>query len=188
MAKNKRNFLKTKIAARKRAPLPQRFTKDNAKNMQALSVVGRRSKKSAKEIFKIVDEVLMEDFEPSDLPEGTQDQLTHYLLIRNLSRVAFRENKEHHTFNCEKCKHEHKIEYDHLAAERNSLTASSVLFDRLAPKLGAIRIDVNAKDQLAAGVEIMSGIIVKYVPKNDRRECMDEIHEALIRARDDWGK
>jgi len=163
------------------------FTKDNAREMQTLGVAAGRSRtKSPKEVFKIVGEDLIKERGEKGLPVNAKDQLVHYLLITNLSRVAFRDNGEHRIFDCALCKGKNRIKYDNLAAEKNSLHASSLLYDRISPKLAALRIDVNAKDELAAGMDIMADIIVKYVPKGDRPECMEEIHQSLRRARDAW--
>jgi len=183
MKKNKRKLEeKTGPAKGKR-----NITKENAAKMQALSVAaGRRRTKSPKEVFKIVGEQLMEGFENKDLPVNAKDQLVHYLLITNLSRVAFRDNGEHRIYDCALCKGRNRVKYENLSAEKNSLQASSLLYDRIAPKLGAFRVDVNVKDELAAGMDIMADIIVKYVPKGDRPECMEEIHQALRKARDVW--
>jgi hypothetical protein len=166
------------------------FTKETASAFGRMRSGVPHKRKTTQEIFSIIDKELLATEAGKAVPKEARKHLTHYLTVRKLVSIAYRNNTDKRMVKvkCPKCSEEgrHWVEMDNLAAEDHSIKALSVLYDRMAPKLGAIHVDVKSENQVDAATQVMADVIMKYVPEDKRKECLDEIQTNLQQARGDF--
>ncbi len=171
---------------------PPVFNKDNASYYRSLRGDTYRRRKSTQEIFAIIDKELEKTDAAKNIPREARKNLTHYLTVRKLVSIAYRTNtnKKVVEFECPECKKKarHYVDVDNLASEDHSIKALSIIYDRLAPKLGSLHVDVAAEGQVNAASDVMAEIIMRYVPLETRKECMEEIRAGLSRLRGKYGE
>jgi hypothetical protein len=144
----------------------------------------RKARKDALAIFDIVDSVLRETDLVKSVPEAARDQITHYLTLFKLCQVAYRNNKLKVDVECPHCGEKHEVKVTDSQAQANSIKALGMIYDRLAPKLGQLTVDIKAQSEIAAATEAITGVILKYVPDEHRQECVNDIQLKLAEVRE----
>lgn len=157
-----------------------------AKQMAELSKGVPRKKKASYKIFTILDKELSKDLAPGAVPlEAKKVGLTHYLTARKLVNIGLRPNEVQKKFVCTKCGHELRVKLPDYVSEEHSIRALDLIYSRMAPKLGTLHVDIKSEHEVELATTIMADIITKYVPEENRMECLKEIQMQLIKARND---
>lgn len=176
---------KGKIRRDKRGIIRDR---ESAIELQKYATGLTHKKKTFEKICKCVDLDFskIEDIKMRRLPEGVPP--TQYLLVRRLYAVALRDNNAKEYIACQKCGHkmEHFVNKD--KQEHNSMTAATALFDRVAPRLQSLQVDVDVHETVASATQIIIKSIVKYVPPDRRHECMIEINALFETLKNSYRK
>jgi len=157
-----------------------------ARKMAELSKGVPRKKKALYKIFTILDRELSKTLPKGSVPVDAQKVgLTHYLTARKLVNIGLRQNEVQKFFTCTKCGHELRVKLPDYVSEEHSIRALDLIYSRMAPKLGSLHVDIKSEHEVEQATTIMADIITKYVPEENRMECLKEIQMQLIKARDD---
>lgn len=164
------------------------FTKENASFFSSIGRQTPRKRKDAARMFEIVDKELLKTPEVSKaIPSQAKAAVNHYLVLRKLAQIAYRQNEKRKAVDvvCPDCKRHHRIfvQLPDVVMERNTITALGLIYDRLAPKLGSLHVDVKAESEISVATEVIAEVLLKYVPEEQRKECMQDIQMGLLRAR-----
>ena len=189
--KNEPDETETEDVEVERVELPENqartlINSQTAKKMAELSKGVPRKRKASFKIFTILDRELSKTLPKDSVPiDAKRIGLTHYLTARKLVHIGLRQNEVQKTFKCTKCGHQLRVDLPDYVSEEHSIRALDLIYSRMAPKLGSLHVDVKSEHEVELATTIMADIITKYVPEENRMECLKEIQMQLIKARDD---
>jgi hypothetical protein len=124
----------------------------------------------------------------SDIAKDLDEKIPKHLDINTvlcmakLSKIAYRKNNTHQIVECPKCHKDVSIpifDDTSIAREKNSIAALAHLFDRLAPKLASLQVNVDVQQEAEKTSDIFFNSIVRFVAPEKREECMKYLKEQL---------
>ena len=105
----------------------------------------------------------------------------HYLTMKRAFEIAYRENQIEKEISCPLCHGKIKVEIPNVKAEANSISALTILMDRMYAKLGHLTQEINLTGYMNVISESIVGIVVKYVPQEMKPQAMAQISQMFER-------
>lgn len=127
--------------------------------------------------LEYVGRKLRKDF---NLPVELEPSTT--LCLQKLSDIAYRDNKQPVTVDCPHCRKPVTLSYfddSAITREKNSIQALAHIFDRLAPKLASLQVNMDIQHEAEKMSDVFFQAIVKYVPADKKQECLQYLNDQI---------
>jgi hypothetical protein len=157
----------------------------------------RRRKKTMRGVMQALATQLKKDGVVMPYNEDPVAGAIAYSLIRTATQDVF----EMPSYYCPVCRRTHKwlgkatcdkhpeagdldIVVPEAKLQSNSVQAAGKLMDKLYPNLSAVSATVNIEGKLELMVDKFVQVIIKYVPGDQRQECMSALNQIVYAIRD----